>query len=150
MSPILVDTWAWLALADQRDPYHHLASRQHSAFLQARRGYVTTDFILSELISSLFQVLSFGDAKAFADRLFVAFEAGKQDLIHVTPSQFRRAYELRLRYQDKPDISFVDLTSMVVMQEIGITDIFTGDAHFLQVRLGFRLCPDPSARTPAP
>jgi hypothetical protein len=30
---------------------------------------------------------------------------------------------------------------MVVMQDLGLTDIFTGDAHFRQVNLGFRLFP---------
>ena len=35
------------------------------------------------------------------------------------------------RYDDKPDISFVDFTSMVLMQDLGIVDVFTGDAHFL-------------------
>jgi len=45
------------------------------------------------------------------------------------------------RYQDNPDISFVDFTSMVVMQDLGITHVFSGDAHFRQVNLGFQLVP---------
>ena len=61
--------------------------------------------------------------------------------MHVSSDQFRRAWDLRQRYDDKPDISFVDFTSMVVMQDLGITDVFTGDAHFQQVNLGFRLHP---------
>jgi uncharacterized protein len=48
---------------------------------------------------------------------------------------------MRQKYHDKPDISFVDFTSMVVTQDLGITDVFTGDAHFQQVNLGFRLYP---------
>jgi uncharacterized protein len=59
----------------------------------------------------------------------------------VAPSQFERAWQMRQKYYDKPDISFVDFTSMVVMQDLGITDVFTGDAHFQQVNLGFRLHP---------
>ena len=46
-----------------------------------------------------------------------------------------------MQYHDKPDISFVDFTSMVVMQDLGITDVFSGDRHFLQVNLGFQLVP---------
>jgi predicted nucleic acid-binding protein len=68
-------------------------------------------------------------------------DAGTYQLVHVSPQQIRRAWDLRQKYHDKPDISFVDFTSMVVMQDLGLTDIFTGDAHFRQVGLGFQLFP---------
>ena len=48
---------------------------------------------------------------------------------------------LRLKLHDKPTISFTDLTSMVVMEELGINQVMTGDAHFSQVGLGFQLVP---------
>ena len=67
--------------------------------------------------------------------------AGEYLLVHVSPQQFRRAWQMRQKYHDKPDISFVDFTSMVIMQDLGITDVFTGDAHFQQANLGFRLLP---------
>ena len=68
-------------------------------------------------------------------------DAGTHVLVHVSPQQFRRAWELRQKYHDKPDISFVDFTSMVVMQDLGITEVFSGDAHFQQVNLNFRIVP---------
>ena len=37
--------------------------------------------------------------------------------------------------------SFVGFTSMVVMQDLGISEVFTGDRHFLQVNIGFQLVP---------
>ena len=55
--------------------------------------------------------------------------------------QFRRAWTMRQKYHDKPDISFVDFTSMVVMQDLGIAEVFTGDDHFRQVNLGFQVVP---------
>ncbi|MBM3335460.1 hypothetical protein FJY63_12440 [Candidatus Sumerlaeota bacterium] len=45
------------------------------------------------------------------------------------------------RFEDKPKISFGDPTSMVVMRELGVRDIVTGDQHFAQVSVGFRLVP---------
>ena len=48
---------------------------------------------------------------------------------------------LRLKYLDKPQISFTDLTSILIMQEFNIYRILTEDAHFTQVGLGFQLEP---------
>ena len=48
---------------------------------------------------------------------------------------------MRLAFRDKPDISFTDLTTMIVAQDLKLTDILSGDRHFLQVGLGFRLLP---------
>ena len=70
-----------------------------------------------------------------------AIDKGAYTLEHLSELQFRRAWHLRQKYQDKPDISFVDFTSMVVLQDLGIVDIFMGDDHFRQVNLGFRLHP---------
>jgi len=49
---ILVDTWAWVALAVKRDQYHAVAKAQHQKLRRANRKYVTTDYILSEVISA--------------------------------------------------------------------------------------------------
>lgn len=45
---------------------------------------------------------------------------------------------MRLKYQDKPKISFTDLTSMVVMKELGIEHILTEDEHFEHVGMGLQ------------
>jgi uncharacterized protein len=138
---ILVDTWAWLALAVKRDQFHAVAKAAHQRFRPANRKYVTTDYILSELISRLYRAGPATTAQGYVRALLAKADAGDYLLVHVSSDQFRRAWQLRQRYHDKLDISFVDFTSMVVMQDLGITDVFTGDAHFQQVNLGFRLHP---------
>lgn len=138
---IFVDSWAWLALAYRRDPWHAVAMRQHQMLQQRKVRYVTSDYVLSETITLLFGVLNFAQASRFMEAVFQGADAGRHDLVFISPDQFRRAWELRQRYHDKPDISFVDFTSMVVMQDLGITDVFTGDGRFRQVGLGFRLLP---------
>jgi predicted nucleic acid-binding protein len=50
----LVDTWAWLALAHKHDPYHALATQQHRLLHKRRARYVTTDYVLAELMGPLF------------------------------------------------------------------------------------------------
>ncbi len=44
---------------------------------------------------------------------------------------------MRLKYADKPLISFTDLSSMVVMKELEISLVLTGDDHFNQVGMEF-------------
>jgi len=138
---IFVDTWAWLAIAYAKDPFHQMAAKQHRQFRHQKRQYATTDYVLNELISTLFGVVPFGLARQFMDGLFAAAQTGRHRVVFVSREQFHRAYDLRLRYHDKPAISFVDFTSMVVMQDLGLSEVFTGDAHFAHVGLGFRLVP---------
>ncbi len=138
---IFVDTWAWVALADKSDPYHRKAKAAHKKLLRRKRRYVTTDYVLGEAITYLYPAIGAASARGFINTLLASADAGTYELVHVSPPQFRRAWQMRQRYHDKPDISFVDFTSMVVMQDLGISDVFTGDAHFQQVNLGFRLHP---------
>ena len=138
---IFVDSWAWIALADKSDPYHRQAKGQHKKLVRARRQYVTSDYVLGETITYLYGALRAAQAQGFINTLLAAVDSGAYHLVHVSPAQFRRAWQLRQKYDDKPDISFVDFTSMAVMQDLGIPDVFTGDAHFQQVNLGFRLHP---------
>ena len=138
---IFVDTWAWVALALKNDQHHVSAKAQHAQLRKSRSRFVTTDFVLSELIAHLYTTVRPDQAQAFVNRILSTADAGTYDLVHVSPPQFRRAWQMRQKYQDKPDISFVDFTSMVAMQDLGNVDVFTGDRHFEQVGPGFRLVP---------
>jgi predicted nucleic acid-binding protein len=74
-------------------------------------------------------------------QLSAAFSTDRFQLIQIDETRFAQAQILRLKYLDKPQISFTDLTSMVVMQELGISHVLTEDAHFIQVGLGFERLP---------
>ena len=52
---ILVDTWAWVALAVKNDQYYAAARREHRRQVKRRRRFVTTDYILSETITQLYR-----------------------------------------------------------------------------------------------
>jgi predicted nucleic acid-binding protein len=138
---IFLDTGAWIALALKRDQNHRRAKALHKKLRRAGRRYITTDFVLSELIAHLYRTLTPAQAQGFVNSILAAVDAGTYLLVHVSPQQFRRAWQMRQKYHDKPDISFVDFTSMIVMQDLGIIDVFTGDTHFQEVNLGFQLYP---------
>jgi len=131
---LFVDTWAWLVLANDRDPAFDAVSRIRAG---ANGAWVTTDYVLDETITRLFAAAPFAAARRFSEGIFAASRQSLLDIEHVTPERFSRAYQLRLRYQDKPRISFTDLTSFVVMRELGLLRVLTGDAHFEQLGLGF-------------
>lgn len=138
---IFVDTWAWIALGDDTDQFHPIVLKQHRKFLKKNRRYVTTDDVVGELVDFLYDVTPEPQARNFIQGLLARADTGVLQVVHVSPDQFRRAWAMRQKYDDKPDISFIDFTSMVVMQDLGLTDVFTGDDHFRKVNLGFRLFP---------
>jgi uncharacterized protein len=136
---LFVDTWGWLVLADKKDPHHGSAARCYEERSRTTGRVVTSNFVLDEALTLLFRRRPFDEAWRFANALlqssFIAVET-------VTEGRFRKAFELRRKLADKPGISFTDLTSMIIMSELRATDILTGDQHFSQVGLGFRLFPD--------
>lgn len=138
---IFVDTWAWIGMADDTDQHHDAVIKQHRKHLKKNKRYVTTDYVVGELIDYLYDATPEAQARDFIRGLLAKARSGILQLVHISPEHFDRAWQMRQKYDDKPDISFVDFTSMVVMQDLGITDVFTGDGHFRQVNLGFQLFP---------
>jgi predicted nucleic acid-binding protein len=66
---------------------------------------------------------------------------GRLAIERVTSERFTAAWELRKRFQDKPKISFTDLTSMVIMQDRNIKKVLTDDDHFTHVGMGLQKVP---------
>ena len=100
-------------------------------------AWVTTDYVLDETITRLFRRRPFASARRYADGIFEISRGGALEIEPITPSRFAEAWRLRCQYDDKPRISFTDLTSFVVMRELGLKHVLTGDAHFEQVGMGF-------------
>jgi len=134
---LFIDTWGWLVLADSKDPAHQDAV----AARRLHRAFVTTDYVLDETITRLFARCPFSVAQAFVEGVFNAKESGALTIESITPGRFAKAWKLRLRYRDKPQISFTDFTSFVVMTELHVPHVLTSDSHFVKVHLGFRIFP---------
>ncbi len=139
--PIFVDAWAWLALANRKDAYHEFANKGYAEIRAAGYRLVTSDYVLDEVITALFRSVAYGSAIRFIESLFSMVKDKQLKLERITEPRFEAAWLLGKRYQDKPDISFTDLTSFVLMQELAISKVLTGDAHFEKVNLGFEILP---------
>jgi predicted nucleic acid-binding protein len=142
---IFIDTWAWVALASKHDQHHRRARAQHKALQKSPSRYVTSDFVLSEVIAHLYTTLTARQAQAFINAILGAADSGNYDFVHVSPLQFRRAWQMRQKYHDKPDISFVDFTSMVVMQDRGISEVSRATNISAKWVSGSRWCHEPQA-----
>jgi predicted nucleic acid-binding protein len=138
---LFVDTWGWLVLANDRDPAFESVSRMRVGAAGQAGAWVTTDYVLDETMTRLFSLAPFAQACRFMEGIFEASRDGLVGIEHITPERFSRAWRFRLRHRDKPRISFTDLTSFVVMRELGLRQALTGDAHFEQVGLNFSKFP---------
>jgi len=138
---IFVDAWAWLALSNRKDMHHEITKKGYGEMKTDGYRMVTSDYVLDEVITALFKNVVFSNAMEFIESLFAAIKDNQIKLERINETRFKTAWSLRIKYQDKPDISFTDLTSFVLMQELAINSVFTGDAHFKQVNLGFEILP---------
>lgn len=139
---LFVDTWGWIVLADRKEPRH-----KQVFHLVEERGtvpgrIVTSDYVLDETLTLVFRRRPFAEGWRFAQGIMS--NAARRSLVieTVSPERFRTALELRRRYADKPKISFTDLTTIAIMQDLAVQDILTADADFRRVGLDFRTLPD--------
>jgi predicted nucleic acid-binding protein len=138
---LFIDTWGWLTLHDKGERYHQQATHTYQQAIAQSGQFYTTDYVLDETFTFFFRRLPAPRAEQSMKKLTAAFSTSNFHLVRINEERFTQTEKLRSRFLDKPLISFTDLTSMVVMQELNITTILTEDAHFTHVGMGFQLLP---------
>ena len=138
---IFVDTWGWVVLHNKRETKHDEVKAFYRQYRLSGANIYTTDYVLDETLTLLFRRLPLDLAKTSMKSINDAIEQGYLHLEWMSAPRFEETKVLRLRFDDKPRISFTDLTSMVVMKELGVKDIVTGDEHFEHVGMGFQCKP---------
>ncbi|MEM2135741.1 MAG: PIN domain-containing protein [Candidatus Jordarchaeaceae archaeon] len=128
-------------MANRNDSNHKRAVEEYKEIRREGCRLVTSDYVLDEVITALFRNVVFATAVQFIEALYSMIENDLLVLERILEERFRIAWQLRKKLQDKPNISFTDLTSFVLMQELEITKAFTGDADFEKVNLGFEIIP---------
>ena len=139
MRAFFYDTWAFVALADAKDPHHALA-HEADLFLE-KEGYVavTSDYVVDETLTLLNAAGGAKVAVAFADGLFDRVQA--QELLLAEVSRARREEAWALFKKLAPAerrLSFTDCTSFAIMRELACGLAFTADRHFHRAGKGIR------------
>ena len=124
---IFVDTGAWFAVAVSNDPDHDAAM---TCLATNQEPLVTSDYILAETAT----LLRMRDKTLRGHRLAVRvatsiLRAESAILEKVDVQDLERALRVFRNYQDHL-FSFVDCTSFVIMERLGINHAFAFDSHF--------------------
>ena len=138
---LVVDTWGWLSLADAKEPRHSAVRTRLAALWNDGGTAITTDYVLDETFTLVFRRLPVPKALRFLTTIERGEKDGTLRIERISGERFARAKALRRRFRDKPLISFTDLSTMAVMEELRLRRIVTSDAHFSHVGLGFELLP---------
>ncbi len=138
---LFVDTWGWIVIHNKREPRHSEVSAFIRKFRAQGGSLYTTDYVLDETFTLLFRRLPILLAVNTIKVLDKAIEQGYLNLEIISPTRFEKAKSLRLKFKDKPTISFTDLVSIAVMKDLDIESILTADDHFVQVGMGFKKVP---------
>jgi predicted nucleic acid-binding protein len=128
---VFVDTWGWLTLRDRKESQHEKVKKFYSRSRVQKAIIYTSDYVLDETITLFFRRLPYKTARGSLAKIDEAIKGGYLQVEWITPERFEQAKELRSKYQDKPKISFTDLTSMVLMKEHGIEAIITPTTRFI-------------------
>jgi hypothetical protein len=126
---IFVDTGAWFAVAVRNDSDHSAAMR----WLRTNHTpLVTTDYIVAETATLLRMRDKTLRGHRLAVRVATSLLRGEAALLEkVTQEDLERALAVFRTYRDHM-FSFVDCTSFVVMERLGIQSAFAFDRHFAE------------------
>ena len=125
MERLFVDTSAWFAFVNRRDPDHAAVKR----VLRGREGrLVTSNYVFDETVTLCRQRLGHSIAARVGA---VLLEPSSADLIRLTAADETAAWKLFVDRSDK-GYSFTDCTSFVLMRRLGLKEAVSLDEHFRQ------------------
>ncbi|MBF2079074.1 MAG: type II toxin-antitoxin system VapC family toxin [Synechococcales cyanobacterium T60_A2020_003] len=130
MTKLFVDTSRWASFFDSREPTHRQAAQILTTAYQNQHTIVTSNYILTELVSLLHSPLRIPRSKLFT--IIDTIKATPYlDIIHIDLATDADAWNLCKSRSDRA-WSLVDCSSFILMQRQNIQAALTTDRHFDQ------------------
>jgi len=131
---LFVDTSGWMAMADAADPAHEAACRARDRWLEEGGLFVTTDYVVDEMLTLVRVRLGLGAAQ----RWWALIDAsGRVRIEWMTPVRTARARTWFFGWTDK-SFSFTDCASFTVMRELKVRSALATDEPFRQAGFAVR------------
>ena len=135
MKRLFVDTAGWVAVADVKDPLHQKSVQFRDNALERGTILVTSNYILDETLTLIRMRLGIDAAQKWWELIS---ESPRCNVEWVTPERTQKTIYFFFRWRDQT-FSFTDCTSFILMRELGIENVLTGDRHFITA--GFNIHP---------
>lgn len=132
MQRFFVDTSAWYALLDNKDPDHAPVT---DTLKTHEKRLITTNFIFDETLTLVRYRLGWSQARAFGQ---ACLRGTLAQLIRLRQQDENEAWQIFQQYDDKM-FSFTDCTSFAVMRRFNIETAIATDDDFR--RFGFLCLP---------
>ena len=133
MIEVFADTSGWASAFIGKEMFHFPAAEYLRQWQADGTKVVTTNYVLTEVVALLMSPLRVPRVQQIAI-LSAIRTAAWVEVVHIDPALDAAAH---LLMQNRPDKmwSLVDCSSIVVMQERGISLALTSDHHFEQAGL---------------
>ncbi len=137
MNLIFVDTSALISLGNKRDRYHQEAINIFNSLILSKTFFITSNAVLFELGNTFSAVRYKSIALSIIEMIN---HSNSWDIITLDKLLMNRGID-KFRIMKDKDWSLVDCISMIIAEEMEITQIFTNDHHFTQA--GFNILIQP-------
>lgn len=122
----LVDTSAWVALADQGDRLHRPAAEAWGRLRRDREPLLLTDLILAE-VAILLRHRAGHAAAVQAGEMILA--SGVTQVVYADEALFQAGWALFRRYRDR-ELSLTDCVSFALLRRRRLDRVFAFDEDF--------------------
>ena len=126
MTPIFIDTGAFLSRHMENDQFHTLSVKTWKELEKQHNRYFTSNFILNETLTLFARRAGGKLAKNLADSFYNSSEL---HILRPDEQDERKAVELIAKFSDH-QVGLTDCLSCVLMRRYDIPNVFTFDEHF--------------------